>query len=143
MKKYIILITTIIFSSCCSLSGSRNLGKNIFLLEGDRIEDRIIVYCTAKEKGCCQSGSYIIPREYGEHFENGKYAQYVEKAESNGKWIIAQTKHLKSSNENYWIIEKNFDSKNSYQEVNEYVFGPFTLEEFLNKKEELKIRVDF
>ena len=40
--------------------GSNNIGENIYLLEGDRKEDRIIVECTGKNFGDCIGGTYLI-----------------------------------------------------------------------------------
>jgi hypothetical protein len=130
-------------SSCCSLSGSHKLGNNIFLLEGDRIEDRIVVYCTSKNNDCCQSGSYLIPKSYETHFEGRSYSQYVEKVENNNKWIIAQSLKIDNSIKQFWIIDKNFGKDDEYEKVQSYVYGPFDYETFEKEKVRLGIKLSF
>ena len=71
----------VVFASCNSLWGDHRLGKNISLLEGDRREDRVIVYCL-HEEGNCNSGIYLLPT-YERHYDNGKYAEYIEEVRSN------------------------------------------------------------
>ena len=137
------ILCVLTISSCCSLSGSHKLGNNIFLLEGDKIEDRIIVYCTSKSNGCCQSGSYLIPKSYETHFKGRSYSQYVEKTEKNNKWIIVQSLKIDESIKQFWIIDKGFGKDDNYEKVQSYVYGPFNYETFENRKKELNIKLSF
>ena len=78
------------------------------IMEGDKVEDRVIVYCSSRSLSSCYSGIYIVPT-YARHYDNkGKFAEYVEFAKSNKNWIIATTVEIANSNINYWIINKNF-----------------------------------
>jgi len=66
------LLSLIILIGILSSCNTNNLGDNIYLLEGDRREDRIIVECTGKSFGDCIGGTYLVPTAYLEHFKNGK-----------------------------------------------------------------------
>ncbi len=90
-RKIVALISLFFISiSCCKLWGDQKLGSNLSVIDGDRKEDRIIVYCSNYEFGCCHGGSYVLPT-YERHMLDGKYNEYVEIAKSNDKWIIAKT----------------------------------------------------
>ncbi len=138
---FIVLLFLCILSSCnyCESFGSYELGSNLVLLDGDRLEDRIIVRCTNRSSGCCGGGEYILPT-YEEHYNlNGKYREYVLQAKSDEKWIIVQTKIIEDDVHRYWFIDKSFsvDSLDCYQ-VNcsevilENRFGPFSKSDFSN-----------
>jgi len=76
-------------SSCNS---NNNLGDNIYLLEGDRREDRIIVECTGKSFGDCIGATYLVPTAYKEHFnKNGDYSEFVDSVKSDNDYVIATT----------------------------------------------------
>lgn len=137
--------------SCREMWGDHPLGNNLSLLEGDTKEDRIIVYCTRRSAGVCVSGIPIVPT-YKRHYDSSgqKYAEYVEGATSNKKWVIAKTFQIKKKRENYWIISKDFNiEKLNCAKVNcdsilqSYVIGPLDSTEFENKREALDIEVDF
>lgn len=131
--------------SCGGLIGNHSLGNNFSLLEGDRLEDRVIVYCYGGNSIDCRGGAYIVPT-YERHYENNKYAEYVETAKSNNKWIIAKSIQVKDKKENYWIINKDFDIRNfNCKEVNcdsiilTYVTGPLSFVDFRQKVKELEV----
>ena len=130
--------------SCCSFFGSYDLGNGFVLLDGDRIEDRIVVFCTPKENKCCNSGSYVIPKSYAEHMLNGKYEEYVKRALSNDYWIIAETYKISTKENRFWIIRaRNLNDKSSYEKVKPKVYGPYNYDKFLEKKLSLGIDLKF
>jgi hypothetical protein len=121
------------------------------LLEGDKKEDRVIVYCTNNKSGICYGGNYVIPT-YARHYDSAgnNYAEYIETATSNKEWIIAKSFRIKEKQEYYWIINKDFDIKNlDCTKVNcdsiiqSYVTGPLSLTEFKSKMEAFNIELDF
>jgi len=129
--------------------GDHSLGNNLSLLEGDRMEDKVIVYCSAKSVGVCKSGIYVVPT-YERHYRDGNYAEYVEEAKSNGDWVIAKSVQIEDKKENYWIISKDFDiksldcGKNKCDSIlQSHVTGPMNLIEFNNKKKVLNIELHF
>lgn len=123
------------FSSCdCSLVGAENLGKNLALLEGDVREDKVIVYCGNKEN-CCSGGAYILPTYENHYDKKGNYAEFIEEVAYNERWILVKSFLVKENKFNYWIIDKNFDLKDSsftegkkIEMIRKNVIGP------LNKK---------
>jgi hypothetical protein len=144
---YPVLIIIIFCTSCNSLWGDHRLGKNISLLEGDRREDRIIVYCPHEDVEVCNSGVYLVPT-YERHMDNGRYAEYVEEAKSNKRWVIARSVRVKDKSENYWIIRnsiKNLDCEklNCDSILQSHVTGPLTLKEFIDRKKALNIDLRF
>lgn len=129
-------------SSCCD---SPSLGNNFFIFRGDNIYDRIIVY--NDDVGifdCCNSGMSIIPNQ-AQYDENGNYAEYVEKAKSNSKWIIVRTYRIREKKFNYWIIDKRFNSRDiiSYRLVMSYVSGPVDSNSFDKLLLERQIKLKF
>ena len=101
-----VLLTFVLLNaiSCGQLLGDNDLGDNFSLLEGDRPEDRVIVYCSGRSWGVCTSGTLIVP-VYSRHMDkSGRYAEYVESVKSNDDFIIARTIQLKDKAENYWIV---------------------------------------
>lgn len=152
--KYIIfflIFGVAFFRSCdvCDFEGAHELGNNLVLLEGDRLEDRIIVRCTGRDKssGCCRGGEYVIPK-YEAHFSKGRYNEYVEAAKSNGQWIVAKSVRLldEEKPQQYWIIDKGFNldgvdcsEVDCDSIVQSYVTGPLEHENFLEQLERLKI----
>src|SRR5690606_25133599 len=101
--KYTLCLSIIyLMASCgCDFYGSHDLGNNFSLLEGDKLEDRVIVYCAGNKSGCCTGGMSVIPT-YEEHYDaDGKYLEYVEEAKSNERWIIVKTVQ-KNNKFRYW-----------------------------------------
>jgi hypothetical protein len=155
MQKKIYHLTSIIFiliffiASCHDMWGDHSLGNNLSLLEGDKKEDRIIVYCSGRSEGACRSGMPVLPT-YERHYDKNRYAEYVETATSNKKWVIAKTFQIQNRQENYWIISKDFDIENldcakanCDSILQSHVTGPLNLTEFKNKIKALKIELDF
>jgi len=128
--------------------GDNDLGNNFSLLEGDRIEDRIIVFCGGRSAGACMSGIPIVP-VYSRQFDSeGHYAEYVESAKSNNDFIIARTLQVNDKRENYWIISKSFNLDNCDKVkcdslIQSHVFGPLEQNEFQKKISELKVNLKF
>lgn len=145
-NKFLILYLFLLLG--CS---SAKLGNGIYLLDGDRLEDRIIVKCTGWSFNDCIAGTYLIPRSYNDHFDShGHYAAYVETAKSNRNWIIAKTIQVKDKKESYWIISKDFkinldncDKINCDSIIQSHVTGPLSLNEFKNKIKGLNINLSF
>lgn len=161
MKKLIlisgILLSLVIIQSCCSFQGAHDLGNNFTLVEGDRLEDRIIVFCSPKKRGCCKGGSYVIPTYENHYDKNGRYAEYVETAESNDRWIIIKSIALKNKEEKYWIIDKDFELEERFKDwpmeegvsndfdllIQSKITGPLNLDMFNQKRKELEIGINF
>lgn len=143
--------------SCCALLGSHNLGANFVLLEGDRLEDKVIIYCSNKKEKCCTGGVYVIPKYENHYNEQGAYAEYVELAKSDGHLIIAKTIQLNNSTESYWIIDKNFELPEKFMDwpleeniakefdvlIQSQVMGPMNLDEFNKKLHEINASIAF
>ncbi len=144
----IFFILTFLIVSCNEMWGDHSLGNNFNLLEGDRTEDRLIVYCTGKSAGACKGGIPVIPT-YARHYDDkGRYAEYVETAKSSGNWILAKSIQIKNKKENYWIISKNFDIENlNCDKINcdsiiqSHVTGPLSIIDFQKKIKELNMSI--
>lgn len=143
-----IILVVFLFSSCdlCDIMGAYELGNNLVLLEGDKLEDRIIVRCTGRSQGCCRGGSFVIPTSYED-----KYNHYVESVESNEQWVIAKSIRLMDEKQlqQYWIINKDFDLSgfdcstfNCDSVVQLQVIGPLEHESFLEKVEQLRVNLE-
>lgn len=138
------IISLFVFFGC----NSEKLGGNLTIFEGDKLEDRVIVYCTGYSFGSCKAGIYVLPT-YEKHYdEKGNYAEYVETANSNEKWIVAKTIRINENKENYWIISKDFSLENvDCNKVNcdsiiqSHVIGAFNYQEFTAMKKELGINL--
>lgn len=145
---FLFLIVLLINSCSPQMWGDNDLGDNFSLLEGDRTEDRIIVYCSGRSAGACMAGTPIVPI-YSRHMDaDGHYAEYVETAKSNDDYIIAKTLQVKDKRGNYWIISKGFSIDNC-EKINcdsiikSHVLGQLDQTEFQNKTTELKINLNF
>jgi hypothetical protein len=144
-KAIMVSLLALIFSgtSCRQMWGDHPLGNNLDLLEGDHIQDRVIVFCTGKSGGSCVSGIPVIPSY------KDLATWYVQVAESNEKWVIAMAMNRNKSN-SYWIINKNFKvDLSNYGKTDcdsilqSHVIGPLNFAEFQNKIQELKTELDF
>lgn len=88
---------------------------------------------------------------YEEHYdEKGNYAEYVENASSDDKWVIATTIRTIDQKRNYWIINKNFslqgvdcDELNCDSIIRSNVIGPLGAKQFESRLAELKISLMF
>ena len=148
IKRYILLlILPILFNSCgnCKSWGDNNLGGELTLLEGDKINDRIIIYCIGREspKECCTGGMPVIPSREDE------FVDYIETAKYNDKWIIAKSIGFDKA-EKYWYIDKSFDTSWEYDDggvfynrVQNHVFGPFDKTTFSKELKEKNINLTF
>jgi hypothetical protein len=154
-KTYLIGLTLFVITLnscdyCCVLVGDNKLGDKLTLLEGDRLEDRIIVYCNrSKREGCCYSGSYFLPL-YEDHYFKDKrgYREYIKQAKYNDNYVIAQSVLVEDQTMRYWIIDKDFDlegSKGSEFDsiIKAHTYGEFDSITFYKKLEELKINLTF
>lgn len=111
-----LLLSLTLFTSCfCSLEGSQDLGKNFALFEGDKIEDRVIIYCAENKDKCCTGGMYVIPTYETHYNTKGHYNEYVQEAKSDKKWIIAKTFKINDKENFYWILNKNFEVPEEYK----------------------------
>lgn len=146
----VIVILMVILTTCNSFSGDHPLGNHFSLLEGDRKEDRAIVYCSNYERGICYGGTYVVPI-YERHMnKEGNYAEYVEDAESNCCWIVAKTYQIFEKKYYYWIIDKRFSLENVDCNthdcdaiIQQHVMGPFSLSEFNIMLVKYEIDIDF
>lgn len=145
---HLLLIAIFSTISCRQMWGDNDLGDNFSLLEGDRIEDRIIVYCSGRSAGACIAGTFIVPI-YSRHMDStGRYAEYVETAKSNDDFIIARTLHINDKKKNYWVISKNFsldncDKMNCDSIIQSNVIGPLDYSQFKTKQIDLGINLQF
>jgi len=149
MKKticYCVFIVIVFFHSSCNEWYNNSLGNNLSLWDGDTKEDRIIVYCT----GDCHGGIPVVPTYKRQFDKKGNYAEYVEAATSNKKWVIAKTFRIKEKQENYWIISKDFNitnldcsKANCDSILQRHVIGPLNLTEFNNRLQSLSIELNF
>ena len=155
----IIILSVLLFTSCnCEFYGSHDLGNNFTLLEGDKLEDRAIVFCSPKkENKCCNGGSYVIPTYENHYNDEGRYTEYVETAKSNENWIIAKSILVEDKTAQFWIIDKNFILDTKYEDwplseengkyfsefVQSRVAGPLDATTFKRKVKELNINLKF
>ncbi len=153
MRKVIYFLIAVLFISifflftCRELWGDHPLGNHLDLLEGDHIQDRIIVYCSSKDFGTCTGGVPVIPT-YEHEFIDGKYAEYVETAKSNQNWVIAKSLQIKDNKEKYWIINKDFDVENADKInfdsiIQAHITGPLDIIAFKKKLREFNIDLSF
>jgi len=140
---------SLFISSCdwwSGIWGNHPLGSHLSLWDGDKKEDRAIVYC----EGNCHGGILVVPIYSRQFDEKGNYAEYVETVASNKKWIIVKTYQIREKKENYWIISKDFDitnldcsKANCDSILQSYVTGPLNLTDFKIKLETLNIDLRF
>lgn len=143
---YFFFIVCLLFTSCQELSGKYELGNNLVLLDNDVKEEKIIVFCNAD----CNGGVYVVP-SYQNHYDTlGRYAEYVENVELDGRWVWVKSWRIQEQSHRYYIIDKSFnlDTVNCMyidcdSIIQLYVFGPYTLDEFESKREILNLGVDY
>jgi hypothetical protein len=138
-----ILVLVLATSYSCIFLTNNNLGNNFSLLEGDKIEDRIIVYCTGESLGSCYSGVPVIPSR------EDTLTLYVIEAKSDADWIIAKTKSLDKTIK-YWIVDKRFkmqfeydDEGKFYESIQKQVNGPYEKDEFNTQLKNSNINLNF
>ncbi len=151
MKKLFIFFypITFLFLSCSSFI-SGNLGNNLYLMDGDRESDRIIVFCSNKDVLGCYSGACIIPPN--KYLLNGDkqridryYLEYVKTVQSNKNYVIAKTYNNNDKKYNYWLIDKKFDETNIQAEIiiSSYLTGPLDSVQFYRLIQEKNIDLKF
>ncbi|WP_157976302.1 hypothetical protein [Lewinella sp. IMCC34191] len=141
----LLILLIVLVSSCnlCEFQGSTALSEELVLLEGDKVEDRVIVECSTSlpRTRCCVGGAFVVPT-YEDHMIDGKYNEYVESVSTSGKWIIVKTiQKLKNQKRRYWLIDKlpaTTQSKNGYA-----LIGPFDEKEIKDTVENLRINILF
>ena len=143
MKNLILLPAVVTMITVLSGCDSNSLGDNIYLLEGDRKEDRIIVECTGKSFGDCKGGTYLIPRSYEEHFHDGKYSEFVDKVKSDDDYVIACTIGVNNDVKRYWVIDKKKKRSHGTDDNHSYVSGPFDYNSFLEERRKNNIKINF
>ncbi len=159
LKITLLALTTLLFVSCnCDFYGSHDLGNNFMIFEGDKLEDRVIIFCPPKkEEKCCTGGFYVIPTYENHYNDEGSYAEYIDKAESNEHWIIAKSILKKNKTAQFWIINKDFDINDKYMDtplskdkgedfmefINSQITGPLDSLSFKKKVKELKVNLNF
>lgn len=143
LKSFAFFTVLFVLASCCGFFGDNDLGNNFSLLDGDRVEDRTIVYCTGKSGGCCNSGIPVIPSK------TDSLTNYVLSAASDRNWIIAKSKS-KGSTHGFWIINKDFkaefeydDGGKLYETIQAHVVGPLNELEFKKQCEKKHITLKF
>ena len=120
------------------------MGDNIYLLEGDRKEDRIIVECTGKSFGDCIAGTYLIPRNYEQHINNGNYSEFVDSVKANNDYIIAITVSINNDIKKYWIIDKKRNRLHGTKDnIHSFILGPLDFNSFSEEKRKNDIRLNF
>ena len=142
----------VLFLGCfnCANWGAHELGNNLVLLGGDRIEDRVIVYCTGRSSSdCCNGGSFVLP-VYKDHMINGKYNYFVKRVNYSDEWIIAELVNAKTESIRYGLINLYFeDDESDLREgqttkiIDHKVIWPLSLKDFLNIKDSLNIELGF
>ncbi len=148
VKKIIIVafavLLVMLFYSCGALWGSHDLGNKLTLLEGDKTDDRLIVYCTQYSGGACIAGTPVIPSR------GDSITRYVKDAKSNKLWAIVRSIRKLNKEDDYWIISKDFnvdsvdcDKNNCDSIIQSYVKGPFKIDEFNKLKSKLGIDMTF
>ncbi|TKC09088.1 hypothetical protein [Pedobacter frigoris] len=137
-------VLILFFVSSCSQLDNQSLGENLSIWEGDKKEDRAIVYC----EGNCRGGIYVIP-SYDRHYDSsGRYAEYLIDAKSNADWVIAKTFMIKHDRRNYWIINKEFNINNLDCEkancdsiIQSKIIGPLDYQTLKEKNKALNINL--
>jgi hypothetical protein len=89
-------------------NGSHNLGNNLYMMEWDG-GGRIIVFCSNKEGRTCYGGPRVIPTNERAFDDHGNYAELVENAKVDERWIVVKSKRFQEGTHCYYLIDKNFN----------------------------------
>ena len=147
--KLLLLGLLVIISSCCFLYGDHSLGGSLSLLEGDRREDRVIVFCPNSSTKCCTGGSYVVP-PYERHYnEDGTYREYIDEVNYDEDWVVARTMEVGEEHFNFWIINQDIkilsnydcDQSNCDSIIKTFVRGPYDPDSFQIKLKELGVNL--
>jgi len=137
------LFSMIILIGILPSCNSNNLGDNIYLLEGDRREDRIIVECTGKSFGDCIAGEYLVPAAYEDTLKM-ENTQVVDSVKADNDHVIATTVSISNGIKSYWIIDKKKKRlRNAKDNPHFFVLGPLDFSSFSKQKRKNDIRLDF
>ncbi len=119
MKIIIILLFFTILS--CNSHKPGFLGNNLFIMQGDRTNSQIIVFCLNSDASGCYSGDFIIPNQ------KNVYDEHIVDIANHSKYVYVTTYDSKNSLTQYWIIDKRFnEKKESLRGIqSNYVKGPF------------------
>ncbi|GHT00876.1 hypothetical protein FACS189421_13350 [Bacteroidia bacterium] len=130
-------------------SGSYDLGNNLYMMEWDG-GGRIIVHCSRKKGKACYGGTYVVPTHKAEYDSLGNWAELVDDAKFDKKWIIVKSKLIQEKKYCYYIINKDFDIEGlDWEKVNcdsiiqSHIIGPLDSITFSNELEQHKIDLDF
>jgi len=116
------------------------LGSGFILSEGDKIEDRAIIFCNTN-KSCCNGGTYVIPSS-GE-----QYYSYVDYVNHNNDWIFVSTIQIKDHSKKYWIISKKKiknikpTQENIDDIIGKSIMGPMKYEDWQKKIRLMNIKL--
>jgi hypothetical protein len=59
------VFASVVFLPSCdswnTMWGDHSLGNNLSLLDGDKEQDRVIVFCLGRSAGACSGGIYVVP----------------------------------------------------------------------------------
>lgn len=131
----------------CSDSPKNNLGNNFYIMEGDRIEDNVMVYCTGIDVTGCYAGIYVVP-SYETHYDSvGLYNSYVVGAAVNDNIIVIETFQKSTSDTSYWLVDKSLKfmldtcSFECEKKIVNYRRGPLNRTKFIEYLIEQEIRV--
>ena len=80
-------------------------------------------------------------RSYDEHFNNGKYSEFVDEVKVNSDYIIATTIKIDNNKKEYWIIDKR--KKLRTLKDSSFILGPFDINSFLEERKNLVIKLNF
>jgi hypothetical protein len=121
--KFILLLLTSIWSSCCLSVKEKYLGNNLYLSEFDNIDRRILY----SEDRCSGSGIEIVPMT-------------VIEIAYNDQWIIAKTDSKKYELEfEYWIIKNHYETEPNAETIKDNTEGPYGFKYFQAKLLEYNI----
>lgn len=126
----IVILVSVLFTLLKSFSFSNLLRRSKESIWLDKTGHYSIIVSTISNLDSCNTLS-IITRT-----QDFKRLDCISKIGDNDQFIIAETKNTQNIVQ-YWIINKDKDRPEL--PANRIVEGPFSLSEFTNRKEELKI----
>lgn len=131
----------------CSDSTKNNLGNNFYIMEGDRMEDKVMVYCTGNDYTGCYAGIYIVPCHEMHYDSIGLHNSYVIGAAINDDFIAIETYQKSTSDTSYWVVDKSLKfildtcSFECEKLIANYRRGPFERTKFIAYLTEQEIRL--
>lgn len=140
MLKIILLMVLLPFTlgSCnsCELQGSFFLGSNLYLMEGDKEEDRAVIKCgyIPRSNECCNGGMVVFPTK-DDRMIKGRYNKHVEWVMFNERWIVIKYEYSNKQNESRFLYtlldkaklaEKDYSKSNFVDQVQDTAIGPIS-----------------